>query len=172
MNPSSMPVLSKSLLPKLRSLPEDSPTYYIKMLIHCMVKWKMGMDLLSLIYDWFTASNSQPDQQKSSKKRKRSTSKTAKKSKLVCFIETTNDCRVAPALSYLRCCVDDHVIMDTLLADQQCFEKLESIIEFLNLCTVEVTKRLHNNDPTMDKWSDAMLINALDIQASLLAQVF
>ncbi|XP_077967624.1 condensin-2 complex subunit G2-like [Styela clava] len=54
--PGSLPVFSKSVLPKLRSLPDDAPPSYYTMLIKCLCSWGWIKQLLGLIQEWLTES--------------------------------------------------------------------------------------------------------------------
>jgi len=46
--------ISQSVLPKLRSLPDDVPASYFSMLIRCMVRWGWSKRVLELIRDWLS----------------------------------------------------------------------------------------------------------------------
>nr|XP_009860227.1 condensin-2 complex subunit G2-like isoform X1 [Ciona intestinalis] len=168
MHPSSMPVLSKSILPKLRALPEDSPDYYIKMLIQCLVKWNMGREVLDLVHEWFTAST---DATQTTSKPRRSTSSARKYQKTVGFASIQNECRVKQAVIYLRFCMENESIWEKLLKDKNCIKIIYSISDFLNSCSVELISRFQNKPPTLTKWDDKMLISALELQTTLLGHM-
>ncbi|XP_048765257.2 condensin-2 complex subunit G2-like isoform X2 [Ostrea edulis] len=109
--PSSVPILSRSCLSKLKKMTSDTEESHYGCLLEAMCKWNKGADILELIQEWITAGFRGG--------KKESTVKRGKdKRKSVTFVEEENQYGPVLAAQYLTYLVTHPICREAVLSHQ------------------------------------------------------
>nr|CAB3264223.1 condensin-2 complex subunit G2-like [Phallusia mammillata] len=184
LHPASMPVFSKGVFPKLRSLPDDAPTTYFSQLIRCLIEWGWTRQILELIQEWLTesltgkeetaaektpATKGKPKPRRSSRGGKGKERSNKESKKTVQFSGVQKQARPLQALRYLQCIVTDETLVNLLLENEALIKLLNGISTTLQTCLFDINSRLRGDEETFNQWSNEMLMQGFKLHTEILS---
>jgi len=168
LDPSIIKSFSRTLIPKLRSLPISASKCKYSMLIRCACRWKWTNQVLELALDWIE--HSYKESQVDDGKLNNSTKKGKKKK--VAFKSIPNESRPDQALKYLNTFLNE---MDTTsIKVKASFENLMKLSKTLNHTLTECVNIVCGNSKNrhLPSWTEDMLLDGINLQLKLLSDCY
>jgi len=146
---------SRTIIPKLKSLPSDSPKEVYTMFLRCSFRWRWGNQVLELIADWLEV----PEDLEAPTRR---SSRTKKRVHFAGLPASRPD----QALKYLSCILDSMNLSYSKLS--VCTDGLRRISKLLKNSTDELLLRLKCGKRKLPNWTETSLLEALRLRFEVL----